>query len=623
MAARYWVKILGGTWDNADTTNWSATSGGLPGASVPVAGDDVYFDGNSGTGTITLNYSPTIQTWDHTGYAGTFASTGSITIIVTGHLLMAATATYTNNGSQSLRFSAGLGSRDVNLIGVRLFGSGTITIDSGLVFGNLSCVNTTQVATGNYTMNLGGNITVNGALTLNMEFNSNSFRLRSNSYGTSRTITMGAASSYSIQNINVEYITFSGTGVPITAGAGTGDIGYNSGITFPSPVTYYWIGNTGSFGTVSNFSLTSGGAASSARPLPHDYVIFDDNSFSANGQSVTLNINYYPDLDFTALSGAKIPTITLNNPAGAGNLFCRSVKLKSGMATTGSSTTWVMIGGRNCTFSQNGATLTSAIARLEFRNRDGFTCTLGSALVANTGIGSTGTSDGGFDSAGYPITVTGFQSSNSTTRSVDLENSVITITGSGAHTWNFGTTTGLTLNMTGTTLNFTDTSATDKNFTTGANAGTYNVVIVAPGGAGKFILNSNSKSFAALNVFGPKTIQFAASTTYTIASPNFSGSSGSVVTIESSSAGTPATISTPSGYVRATYASIKDSTATGGAYFEAVNSTNVSGNTGWNFVTAAAAGGLSAGKKFAAFGGARPINKVLDSKLHGYRKLGG
>lgn len=52
MAARYWV---GGTGNWNDINHWSTTSGGIGGASVPTMDDDVIFDNNSGTGTITVN----------------------------------------------------------------------------------------------------------------------------------------------------------------------------------------------------------------------------------------------------------------------------------------------------------------------------------------------------------------------------------------------------------------------------------------------------------------------------------------------------------------------------------------------------------------------------------------
>ncbi len=42
MADRYWVGGTG-TWDTTSTTNWSATSGGASGASVPTTADNVIF----------------------------------------------------------------------------------------------------------------------------------------------------------------------------------------------------------------------------------------------------------------------------------------------------------------------------------------------------------------------------------------------------------------------------------------------------------------------------------------------------------------------------------------------------------------------------------------------------
>jgi hypothetical protein len=59
MAARFWVGGAG-TWSSTNTTNWSATSGGAGGETVPTTTDDVTFDSSSGTGTVTTDYSPTV-----------------------------------------------------------------------------------------------------------------------------------------------------------------------------------------------------------------------------------------------------------------------------------------------------------------------------------------------------------------------------------------------------------------------------------------------------------------------------------------------------------------------------------------------------------------------------------
>jgi hypothetical protein len=84
MANRYWVGGTG-TWDNIAGSKWAATSGGAGGQSVPTSADAVFFDANSGSGTITLGISPSIDSLTMTGFLGTFDGVGSLyTITLTG-----------------------------------------------------------------------------------------------------------------------------------------------------------------------------------------------------------------------------------------------------------------------------------------------------------------------------------------------------------------------------------------------------------------------------------------------------------------------------------------------------------------------------------------------------------
>jgi hypothetical protein len=53
MATYYWVGGSG-TWDDTSTTNWSLTSGGSGGAGVPTASDAVQFTSASGSGTVSV-----------------------------------------------------------------------------------------------------------------------------------------------------------------------------------------------------------------------------------------------------------------------------------------------------------------------------------------------------------------------------------------------------------------------------------------------------------------------------------------------------------------------------------------------------------------------------------------
>lgn len=61
MANRYWVGGAG-TWDALSILNWSTTSGGAGGASVPTTSDGAYFDANSGSGTVSVASGATAST---------------------------------------------------------------------------------------------------------------------------------------------------------------------------------------------------------------------------------------------------------------------------------------------------------------------------------------------------------------------------------------------------------------------------------------------------------------------------------------------------------------------------------------------------------------------------------
>jgi hypothetical protein len=101
MPDRYWVGG-GGTWTSINTANWSSSSGGPAGASVPTASDNVFFDSNSGTGVVT--YSLTTQSCLNLSfvspsgnYAGTFAGNASGVLFVYGNLTLSPSMTYTSN----------------------------------------------------------------------------------------------------------------------------------------------------------------------------------------------------------------------------------------------------------------------------------------------------------------------------------------------------------------------------------------------------------------------------------------------------------------------------------------------------------------------------------------------
>lgn len=99
MANRYWV---GGTdnWNATAGSKWSTTSGGSGGAAVPTSADNVFFDANSGSGTVTIAINGNNiggATLDCTGFTGTL--TGSLgQLLVYGNMTLGSGMTFSYTG---------------------------------------------------------------------------------------------------------------------------------------------------------------------------------------------------------------------------------------------------------------------------------------------------------------------------------------------------------------------------------------------------------------------------------------------------------------------------------------------------------------------------------------------
>jgi hypothetical protein len=97
--------------------------------------------------------------------------------------------------------------------------------------------------------------------------------LRSNTVGTTRTLTVGTLSA---DDCDFSDITIAGTaagGSPTRAG----DCGGNSGVTFPAPKTVYWNLTGNQNWSATAWATTSGGTpALDNFPLAQDTAVFDD-----------------------------------------------------------------------------------------------------------------------------------------------------------------------------------------------------------------------------------------------------------------------------------------------------------------------------------------------------------
>lgn len=336
--------------------------------------------------------------------------------------------------------------------------------------------------------------------------------------------------------------------------------------------SYFWVGGTGSFNTSSNstnFALTSGGSPVAA-------VVFasgDDITFDANsGSSFTVTINATAptirNLTVTGTSGMTLAGTTAFTVQG-------DISLPSSGLTWSSTGTLTISGSANKTLNFNGVTINGSLTV----NAASSTITLAGNLVGVVAKSINFSNATLFDFAGYNVTFGSLASTGGTTRALTLGSGTHTFLDPGASVLTFSGASGLTLSAASSTILFTSASA--KTFA--SNGYTYGVVKNA--GAGALTITGSPTIGELGNTVQPCTITLTAGITVTVTTLSLSGTAGNLVTLQSSSAGTPATISKATGTVSVSYLSIKDSTVSGGATFNASLSTDVSGNTGWNFLT--------------------------------------
>lgn len=203
---------------------------------------------------------------------------------------------------------------------------------------------------------------------------------------------------------------------------------------------------------------------------------------------------------------------------------------------------------------------------------------------------------GTLDSNNQSLSIGSFDGGGTLTRTLTLGTSTVTVTGASGSPW-YVDGSGFTFSAASSTINLTDTGASAKTF---AGAGkTFGTVNITAGGAGAWTFSGNN-TFTKLNRSGTgtKTVKFTAGSTTTLTAAGtdgfFSGTAGNVWTIQSTSGGSAWNLSKSSGSVVCDYISLQDSAAAGGATFTpGVNSTNVSGNSGWGFASGPAVGTLA------------------------------
>ena len=317
----------------------------------------------------------------------------------------------------------------------------------------------------------------------------------------------------------------------------------------------FWVGGTGNWTGTAHWSAISGGAAGASEPTSADNVFFDENSFTEAGQTVTIfsqvqclnmdwtgapynptivylggsfniygSLTYIQQMDFT---GALLHNFYGNTPATittAGKILPGSIRFQGQGAVFVLQDDLTILGSIELwatTLNTNGKNVSCANFSFPY------------AVARNLILGST------------VLTLSGTFSVNPTELTIDAGTSTIILTGN------------------------------SKTFAGGGFV--YNNVEFL----GTPITVTGSNTFNDLKLIAGSTVNFTAGTTQTVTNLSGDGAAGNLITIQSTAAGSPFTLTKAGGgVISRDYMSVKDVTGSpDDTWYMGTHSTNVSGNT--------------------------------------------
>lgn len=534
MATITWI---GGTatWDATTTAVWDT-------GTVPTAADDVVF---SSATTYTVTLSGTLNCKSFTVSAGTvnFTGTASPTLGIYGSYSVVAGTTFAST-SMSFIFAATTTGNTITTNGTVLVG---YVIFNGVGGGWTLNDNFTLDTIVYYLTFSNGSLNLNGKTVTCWQLTCNS------STTGGMTLIWGGAGVYIV-----------GFGSAFSSALSVTDRVTNTG----TPSLYFTYSgvsartiNMGAYsqGNGFNYFITAGGGGVTHAGFGANNVdytgTYSGSVVWATGAGLRGNLTYNSTMSLLAAAAPMVfaGTSVTQLVYFAGRTFDKGFQV--GDAVGNSPTVKLM---------DTGATI-------------GTTATRGIVLVNGT-----------LDLNGQTIK-TAIGSTSAGTKNITFNGGTLNFNGGGSNFWQNTNPTGFTTTAgTGTGyITVADVAAATRTFAGGGS--TYNCVLKSSNTLALIITGANT--FQAIqNAVSPAAFTFPAATTTTVSSAagwQLLGTAGNLVTIDSSTAASAATISVATGYVSSDYISFKDSAGSGGATFYAgVNSTNVSGNSGWLFSTA-------------------------------------
>jgi hypothetical protein len=477
---KYWNLAAGGNWT---ATGWALSSGGAVAANnFPLAQDKVIIE-NTG-----LNTSATV-TIDNNWWIGeldistrtnamTLAS-GTISPRLYKNITLSSSVTMTGTAAWQIVGQGTTQTLDVNT--VTFTPSFTLESPSGTL---VIAENTTTPASVILTR---GTLDLNNNTLTCLTFSASNSNTRAIAFGTGKIIVTG--NNATVLNMSTA-TNFTYTGTPTVEFNYSGSTGTRIITPVATDATESNVLNI--YVTTGTDTVQIGGAAR--------FLNFDLTGFSGT-LNYASNSRYFGNLTFS--SGMTLGSIgstgfTFLKSSGTQTITSAGKIINNGVAKEGAGTLQL----------QDDLTLDSTRT---------FTLTNGT-LDVNSETLTTGI----------------FSSSNSNTRSIDLgTNGNITVNGGG---WTATTSTGLSLTGTGT---IDMTFGTAKTFAGGGATYPYTL---NQGGAGALTITGANQFADISNTLEPCTITFPSSTTTSVQNFTVSGTSGNLVTLNSSTPGTQFTL---------------------------------------------------------------------------------
>jgi hypothetical protein len=592
MATRYWVGGSG-NWDATSTANWATSSGGASGASAPTATDDVIFDAGSnvGVGTFTVTVTGTSSApavcndFSTGGAGGALDGVMTLSIGATAELhcygsltLPATNLTWTGVAGAILYFKSTTTGKTITPNGVtftltRLYFDGVggeWTLGSALVTNassifSLNLING-SLATGNFNITAVGFTVGSGTISSfnagsstillsgSTPFTFNTTNLTFNA-GTSQITCSGASPAFNGSGLTFYNVSF--TSAAAGTVAITGENTYNN-LTFTSrSATGQRNVSIGANQTISG-TLTLGTTNTAIRRI----TIFSNTI--GTQRTITLNstLAALADVDFRDINAAG----TVATPWTGTRLG--NAKNVSNITTDVAKTVyWNLAGSQN--WSATGwATTNNGVPAI-----NNFPLPQDTATFTEAGAAGTVTLDAGWwigsiqMADGVSNRTTAFTLATGTQTPTIYENVTLF--------------TNLVLSGTGN-LTFAGQSSTQA-ITSAAITFTQPITVNAPAGIFELqdaLTQNAARAFTLTN----GTVKLKAGVTSTVGVFATSGTNQKY--LQSTLAGTQATLSQASGTVNASNLTIKDINATGGATWNALwanNNVDEGNNSGWIF----------------------------------------